>query len=197
MKTELNSMKFRKKPVVIDAMQWTGENLLQVIRFTGLNPSASHFKWDEYAELVRNDGLKIFTLEGKMSAGVGDWIIKGVKGEFYPCKEDIFNMTYELAKPVQPCDTNAEIARIREQWEAERNFGRIADESRLEIQRSAMTRIAELEATIAQTVAVEREACAVTCENIYNDPEGNDGYDCYYTRPYIECAADIRARGQS
>jgi hypothetical protein len=101
MLTKLNSMKFRKKPLVIDAMQWTGENLLEVIRFTGLNPSASHFKWDEYAELVRNDGLKIFTLEGKMSAGVGDWIIKGVKGEFYPCKEDIFNMTYELAKPVQ------------------------------------------------------------------------------------------------
>jgi hypothetical protein len=95
MLTKLNSMKFRKKPVVIDAMQWTGENLLEVIRFTGLNPSASHFKWGEYAELVRNDGLKIFTLEGKMSAGVGDWIIKGVKGEFYPCKEDIFNLTYE------------------------------------------------------------------------------------------------------
>jgi hypothetical protein len=97
--TTLNSMKFRKKPVVIDAMQWTGENLLGIIRYTGLNVSASHFKWDEYEELVRNEGLKIFTLEGKMSANVGDWIIKGVKGEFYPCKEDIFNMTYELDKP--------------------------------------------------------------------------------------------------
>jgi hypothetical protein len=99
MTPKLNSMKFRKKPVVIDAMQWTGENLLDIIRFTGLNSSASHFKWDEYAELVRNEGLKIFTLEGKMSANIGDWIIKGVKGEFYPCKEDIFNMTYELANP--------------------------------------------------------------------------------------------------
>jgi hypothetical protein len=99
MLTKLNSMKFRKKPVVIDAIQWKGDNLIQVIRFTGLNTSASHFKWDEYEQLVLEEGLKIFTLEGKMSAGVGDWIIKGVKGEFYPCKEDIFNMTYELAKP--------------------------------------------------------------------------------------------------
>ena len=45
--------------------------------------------------MVKKDGLKIFTLEGTMNANIGDWIIKGVKGEFYPCKPDIFEETYE------------------------------------------------------------------------------------------------------
>ena len=49
----------------------------------------------------------------------------------------------------------------------------------------------------ALVAAAEREACAVTCEDIYNDPKGNDGNDCYYTRPYLECAEAIRARSQS
>lgn len=40
------------------------------------------------------------------------------------------------------------------------------------------------------------EACAKVCEAIYNDPKGNDGYDCYYTRPYLECADAIRSKGQ-
>jgi len=43
----------------------------------------------------------------------------------------------------------------------------------------------------------EREACAKVCEDIYNDPKGHDGYDCYYTRPYLECADAIRARGET
>ena len=45
--------------------------------------------------------------------------------------------------------------------------------------------------------AAEREACAKVCEDIYNDPKGNDGYDAYYTRPYLECADAIRARGDN
>ena len=88
-------MLFRKKPVVIEAVQWTGKNLIEVIKFTGQHASATRFKWEEYEDLVASDGLKIFTLEGKMSANVGDWIIKGVKGECYPCKPDIFEITYE------------------------------------------------------------------------------------------------------
>jgi len=88
---------FRKKPVVIEAVQWLGTNLLEVIRFTGQNASADHFKWEEYEDLVACEGLKIFTLEGAMLASHGDWIIKGVKGEFYPCKPDIFAATYEPA----------------------------------------------------------------------------------------------------
>ena len=89
--------KFRKKPVVIEAIEWTGDNLLAVIRFTGQHASATHFKWEEYEDLVAREGLKIFTLEGSHMATIGDFIIKGVKGECYPCKPDIFAATYETA----------------------------------------------------------------------------------------------------
>ena len=88
---------FRKKPVVIEAMRWDGTNLLEVIAFTGLHPSAEKWTWGEYEAVVAKDGLKIFTLEGPLMASVGDWIIRGVKGEFYPCKPDIFAATYEPA----------------------------------------------------------------------------------------------------
>jgi hypothetical protein len=88
--------KYRKKPVVIEAIEWTGQNLREIIDFTGLHPSAKHWTWDEYESIVRVQGLKIFTLEGEHMATVGDFIIKGVKGEFYPCKPDIFEQTYEL-----------------------------------------------------------------------------------------------------
>jgi hypothetical protein len=88
-------MKYRKKPVVIDAVLWTGDNLKEVISFSTLHQSASKWTWEEYEEIVKRDGLKIFTLEGTMSARIGDWIIRGVKGEIYPCKPDIFEATYE------------------------------------------------------------------------------------------------------
>ncbi len=84
--------KATKKPVTIDFIEWTGDNLLDVIRFTGQHASAM----DDYCNLVKRDGLKIFTLEGKMSADIGDIIIKGVKGEHYPCKPDIFAATYDV-----------------------------------------------------------------------------------------------------
>ncbi len=76
--------KFRKKPVVIDAIQWTGDNREEIDEFMG-----------ESRRKIPGNGLQIYTLEGIMDASVGDYIIKGVKGEFYPCKPDIFEMTYE------------------------------------------------------------------------------------------------------
>jgi hypothetical protein len=79
-------MKFRKKPVVIDAVQWTGANVDEVLGFILAKGSA------------RREGqsaIAIDTLEGTMRADKGDWIIKGVKDEFYPCKPDIFAATYE------------------------------------------------------------------------------------------------------
>jgi len=80
--------KYRKKPVVIEAVQWTGKhgNLLEVTNLAG-----------DTGRLVEKEGDTLFiqTLEGKMEANIGDWIIKGVKGEVYPCKPDIFDMTYE------------------------------------------------------------------------------------------------------
>lgn len=78
-------MKFRKKPVVIEAVKWTGNNVNQVMDFM-------EWRNASYDDLT---GLIIHTLEGNHYATVGDWIIKGVKGEFYPCKPDIFDATYE------------------------------------------------------------------------------------------------------
>lgn len=82
-------MKFKKKPVTIDAVQWTGENAeeIQTFLFDG-HPHAA-------AGWVKGIYVEIGTLEGLMVASQGDWIIKGVKGEFYPCKPDIFEATYE------------------------------------------------------------------------------------------------------
>jgi len=81
-------MKYRKKPVVIEAVQWNGENVSEVLDFMNWR-NASH---DERA------GLVIHTLEGNHQATPGDFIIKGVKGEFYPCKPDIFAATYDPAE---------------------------------------------------------------------------------------------------
>ena|ERR1035437_685139 len=93
--------KFRKKPVVIKAVRWTGSNLFEVITFIdGKKPDIAHKiasdKWDDYEKIVQKKGLIIKTLEGQHIATVGDYIIKGVHNEFYPCKPDIFKKTYDL-----------------------------------------------------------------------------------------------------
>lgn len=88
--------KFRKKPVVIEAMEYDGTNADQLIEFMGGTKQAN-------AETKTRPGpgrgvhqeLVIHTLEGDMSASLNDWIIRGVQGEFYPCKPDIFAATYE------------------------------------------------------------------------------------------------------
>jgi hypothetical protein len=90
--------RFRKKPVVIEAMQFTEENVNAIDAWVAdeLGTDTS-FGWqgDSHGGTVK---LIIPTLEGDMRADVGDWIIRGVAGEFYPCKPDIFTATYE------PCD---------------------------------------------------------------------------------------------
>lgn len=82
-------MKYRKKPVVIEAMQYTGtkESLEELEKFiTGKS-------------LIRvYNGLGILTLEGVMCISKDDYIIRGVQGEYYPCKPDIFAVTYEEVK---------------------------------------------------------------------------------------------------
>lgn len=85
---------YRKKPVTVEAIQWTGKNTEEIL------------KWCEDAELeVQNEAINnvyytyinlyINTLEGRMKASKGDYIVKGINGEFYPCKPDIFTKTYE------------------------------------------------------------------------------------------------------
>lgn len=77
-------MRFRKKPVEIEAVRWTGANFDEVKQWT-----------DGVAEYAHMGRVCVRTLEGPVWASRGDWIIKGVKGEFYPCKPDIFAATYE------------------------------------------------------------------------------------------------------
>ena len=78
--------KYRKKPVVIEAIQWDGEDntLNELARFIGK---------DIYLDVCSQ--FTIETLEGDMKASLFDYIIKGIQGEFYPCKPDIFEATYE------------------------------------------------------------------------------------------------------
>lgn len=80
--------RYRKKPVVIEAMQFTDEMKDRVYNFVTCNHAAG---FDDDG----NPTLKIQTLEGIMAASLGDWIIKGVQGEFYPYKADIFEATYD------------------------------------------------------------------------------------------------------
>jgi len=79
-------MKYRKKPVIVDAIQFNGSNYDEIGRFIVGAP---------FECLTREQEIRITTLEGLMTARLGDWIIKGVKGEFYPCKPAIFAETYE------------------------------------------------------------------------------------------------------
>lgn len=85
----MKPQRFRKKPVVIEAMQLTPENGAEVWEWADSKPL-----YDPTGKVV---GLRIYTLEGDMKADFGDWIIRGVKGEFYPCRDDIFRATYEAA----------------------------------------------------------------------------------------------------
>jgi hypothetical protein len=106
--------KFRKKPVVVEVVQWTGANVQEVTNFLAgfdvhiapLGGVRSDFDLECSRCVARFDytvsppALTIRTLEGDHLASAGDWIIRGVKGEFYPCKPDIFAATYETAEPV-------------------------------------------------------------------------------------------------
>jgi hypothetical protein len=79
--------KYRKKPVVVEAIRFNGTNHVEVAQFLAgadFEPSIG--------------SIDIKTLEGTMRADRGDWIIRGVKGELYPCKPDIFEATYEPAE---------------------------------------------------------------------------------------------------
>jgi hypothetical protein len=112
-------VKFRKKPVVIEAVQWTGENVDEFLDFVGPMPDVPHVPTVEFAnyedspdeaEICTASEAKqliatgtgstlvvIDTLEGKMTAFPGAWIIRGVQGELYPCQPDIFEQTYDAA----------------------------------------------------------------------------------------------------
>jgi hypothetical protein len=79
--------KWRKKPVVIEAVQWSGNNQSEILEFC-----------KDFARIDIGNKLEIITLQGIMIASIDDYIIKGINGEFYPCKPDIFLKTYESAE---------------------------------------------------------------------------------------------------
>ena len=78
--------KYKKKPVIIEAVQWTGDNIDEIIKFCG---DSLTFKGSKPFKVYIN------TLEGRHICSPHDYIIKGVQGEFYPCKPDIFERIYE------------------------------------------------------------------------------------------------------
>lgn len=82
-------MKYRKRPVEIEAVQWTSRNVAEMAKFMGGELRVNHLH-----ELI------IETLEGDMRASPYDWIIRGVRGEYYPCKPEIFAETYEVVDAI-------------------------------------------------------------------------------------------------
>lgn len=97
-------MKVRKKPVEVEAVQWTGDNHREMFDFLTNNQRTDKYM-DSSGDNFYIDhgkvkgGLVIKTLEGEHIASIRDYVIKGVKGEFYPCKPDIFTETYEVIEP--------------------------------------------------------------------------------------------------
>lgn len=99
-------MKYRKKPVVIDAMQFDGTNAHELCEWVAGRKIENPFSLEAGVWIKQKvlEGttmcahyLMIPTLEGEMEAAPNDWIIRGIKGEFYPCKPDIFEASYGAA----------------------------------------------------------------------------------------------------
>ncbi len=138
--------KFRKKPIVIEAIQFDG------------SPDTAHeiYKLSTRDISYIGDHLTIRTLEGPMTASVGDWIIKGVAGEVYPCKPDIFEATYE---PVDDADRQYDAfrARILKMFEEKDKQLAILEEDKWNLKdeiRVKDARIAELEATVTELLVI-------------------------------------------
>ena len=94
-------MKYRKKPLEVEAIQWNGNNFDEIMNFVG-DFHGNKVAYENAEELAYSTGeITIRTLEdgadgrAKHVASKGDWIIQGVQGKFYPCKPDIFEETYE------------------------------------------------------------------------------------------------------
>jgi hypothetical protein len=87
--------KYQKLPVIIEAIQLTSKNINEVREFIGAKDYAVEVI--DYTQMAIENGVPIETLEGVMTANMRDYIIKGVNGEFYPCKPDIFEKTYKPA----------------------------------------------------------------------------------------------------
>lgn len=101
-------VQYRKKPVVVEAMRFSGDKtaMLEVARWCG-GRIRSEAKASDHTDVAY--WLDIPTLEGVMTANRGDHVIKGVQGEFYPCKSDIFESTYERVADDERTDPMPEV----------------------------------------------------------------------------------------
>jgi hypothetical protein len=87
-------MQYRKRPVIIDA--WPVRQIMDLIEYVIMGmPQCIHEALGDGRLIIVKNGILVKTLEGSMMADIDDMLIRGVKGEFYPCKPDIFAMTYE------------------------------------------------------------------------------------------------------
>lgn len=105
MENKMNVIKAIKRPVQIEAIKFDGsaQSIKHCLEFMGSKVDTASTqiamdRFERYCDIVRKDGIQIHTLEGTMHAKVGDFIIKGINGEFYPCKPDIFEKTYDILK---------------------------------------------------------------------------------------------------
>ncbi len=98
-------MKARKKPVIVEAIQWNGNNTQEILDFCNGN----------CVEKARGAYLYVTTLEGGHIASVDDYIIKGVNGEFYPCKPDIFEKTYDVVNESEQYEPQKHYENLK-QW---------------------------------------------------------------------------------
>ena len=144
-------MKYIKKAVVIDAIQVKANNFDRICDFMGCTPEQVLNPMSDIDEFGDSRdpylGVIIDTLEGKMQANIGDMIIKGVNGEFYPCKPDIFAKTYDKAPADYKDRMRAEYYELNERWNKLGAFfqtaayGNLNDKQKalLEAQHKAMT----------------------------------------------------------
>ena len=103
------TVSYRKKPVIIEARQFDGTNAAEIAAWCGGKVESATCHGDGPPYLVVID-----TLEGRMVAGRDDYVIRGVKGEFYPCKPDIFAATYEPAETVPTRHETADVAELQQ-----------------------------------------------------------------------------------
>lgn len=141
-------MKYRKKPVVIEALQWTeGDDQVEGPAWIveAINAGAVGFENMGGSNVV----MLIHTLEGVMQARRGDWIIRGIQGELYPCKPDIFKKTYE------PIEDSGEAYRAAQSAPAGYRLQPLAE---FDAMRSQLTTVDDLAALVARLARVMRKA---------------------------------------
>ncbi|MDX3839856.1 hypothetical protein [Streptomyces europaeiscabiei] len=197
MTTDPQTDRYRKRPVEIEARQWDGtaDGAARIIDWILGSGSTATYVCSNPDRCSENDGdtphsISIRTLEGDMTASFGDWIIKGVAGEFYPCRNDIFRKTYEPAVPVAAPPTTEQgalrevVAEALMGWAERNNDSKLAAYRRPEIVRqNAYSRADAVLAVLpapADRAATLREAEAppalcVECGHAYAaHQEGDD-----------------------